>query len=226
MQRNTILFDINETVLNLSLLKPKFKAIFGDESVAALWFSKLLHSSTICALTGIKSSFASLAGDMLDNMAVLRGIELSAGVRADILSTFASLPAHDDIKPALIKLRENGYRTVAFSNSSSDLITKQIENAGLKSYFDEVVSVEETGSFKPDPKVYLYVAEKLQVPISNLRLVATHDWDTHGAMSAGMLSAYIDRSGTPYHPQYIQAPIIGTDMNDVVEAIIIADNKP
>lgn len=225
MSRNTILFDINETVLNLNRLKPKFKAAFGDESAMTIWFSTLLHSSTVCALTGIKSGFATLASDVLDNVAARRGVILSASSRQIILSTFANLAPHEDIKSALTQLRENGYRTIAFSNSSLDLITTQIQNSGLSAYFDEVVSVEETGSFKPDPKVYQYVADQLEQPISTLRLVATHDWDTHGAMSAGMLSAYIDRSGAPYHPQYIQSPIMATNMNDIVSQIIEDDQS-
>lgn len=225
MIRNTILFDINETVLNLNLLKPKFREAFGDQSVMTIWFSMLLHSSTLCAITGLKSSFSTLAADMLDNLAARRGVSLSAASRDNILTAFASLPAHEDIKSALTQLRDSGYRTIAFSNSSLDLITKQIENAGLTPYFDEVVSVEETGSFKPDPKVYRYVAERLAQPISTLRLVATHDWDTHGAMSAGMLAAYIDRSGAPYHPQYLKPTILASNMNDVVSQII-SNDKP
>jgi len=35
MPRDTILFDINETVLDLSSLKPRFKAAFGNEAVTA-----------------------------------------------------------------------------------------------------------------------------------------------------------------------------------------------
>jgi len=223
VSRNTILFDINETVLNLNLLKPKFKEAFGNDLVTTIWFSKLLHASTVCSLTGVKSNFASLAADMLDNVASLMGINLSATSREDILLTFAKLRAHDDIKPALTTLRNNGYSVIAFSNSSFDLVSKQVENAGLMDYFDDVISVEETGSFKPDPKVYQYVATRLQQPINSLRLVATHDWDTHGAMAAGMLSAYINRSGTPYHPQYIQAPITSTNMHELVKKIISDD---
>ena len=45
-------------------------------------------------------------------------------------------------------------------------------------------------SFKPDAKVYRFVAERLNRPIGELRLVATHDWDTHGALTAGMLASY------------------------------------
>ena len=224
MPRDTILFDINETVLDLGSLKPKFKAAFGDEAVTATWFSMLLHTSTVCILTDVRSDFAALAGTMLDAIAARLGVELSDKMRADILSSFASLPPHVDIKPALTRLRSAGYRTVAFTNSSLNLVTTQIENAGLTEYFDEIVSVEETGSFKPDPKVYEFVARRINRPIEELRLVAAHDWDTHGALSAGMRAAYIDRSGAPYHPQYRQPDVYATTMDDVVEQIIARDD--
>ncbi|RBW47856.1 haloacid dehalogenase type II [Psychromonas sp. B3M02] len=225
MTRNTILFDINETVLNLNLLKPKFAHAFGDESVMGLWFSTLLHTSTVCAVTGLRTGFATLAGDVLNNIAARTQVTLSKEARDDILSTFSSLSAHDDIKPALAKLRDHGYQTIAFSNSSQALIEKQINNAGLNDYFDQVLSVESTGSFKPDSKVYQFAANHLNKTINELRLVATHDWDTHGAMSAGMLAAYIDRAGTPYNPQYLTPTIHEQDMLTVVEKIIEADHK-
>jgi len=223
MSPDTILFDINETVLDLVSLKPKFKAVFGDEGVTATWFSMLLHTSTVCILTNVKTDFATLAGTTLDAIAARRGVELSDEMRTDILSSFASLPPHADIKSALTQLRSAGYRTVAFSNSSLNLITTQIKNAGLTDYFDDIVSVEETGSFKPDPKVYEFVAKRINRPIEELRLVATHDWDTHGALSAGMHAAYIDRSGVPYHPQYRQPDVYATTMGDVVELILARD---
>jgi 2-haloacid dehalogenase len=225
MSRDTILFDINETVLDLGSLKPRFKDAFGDESVTATWFSMLLHTSTVCVLTDTKTNFATLAGTMLDSIAARLGVELADEMRADLLGSFASLPPHTDIKPALIRLRSAGYRTVAFTNSSLKLVSAQIENAGLTEYFDEIVSVEETGSFKPDPRVYEFVAKRVNRPIEELRLVATHDWDTHGALSAGMQAAYIDRSGAPYHPLYRQPDVHATTMGDVVEQIIARDGE-
>lgn len=223
MSRDTILFDINETVLDLASLKPKFEEVFGDAGVSSTWFAMLLHTSTVCALTGVRTGFAELAGTMLDSIAARRAVTLSAQQRAEILGGFASLPPHSDIVPALLRLRAAGYRTVAFTNSSLQLVTNQITRAGLAEHYDHIVSVEKTGSFKPDRKVYQYVAERLQRPLHELRLVATHDWDTHGAMTAGMLAAYIDRSGAPYHPLYKRPDIFATGMVELVEQIISAD---
>ncbi len=223
MTRDTILFDINETVLDLSALKPKFETYFGDPKITSIWFASLLHSSTVCILTDVKTGFADLAGAMLDSVAAKYNVTLNEEQRGDLLGTFATLQPHSDIKPALEILRSSGYRTVAFSNSSQQLIASQIGNSGLGDLFDEVISVGETGSFKPDPKVYQFGADKLGRQISDLRLIATHDWDTHGALSAGMQAAYIDRTGAPYHPLYKKPDIIGKTMEDVVRRVIEAD---
>jgi 2-haloacid dehalogenase len=225
MPRDTILFDINETILNLTSLRPKFKAAFGDEGVTATWFSMLLHTSTVCVLTDVKTDFANLAAAMLDTIAARLGVALSDVARGEILGGFTSLAPYADVKPALTRLRSAGYRTVAFTNSSLNLVTCQIDNAGLTKHYDDIVSVEETGSFKPDAKVYRFVAERLNRPIGELRLVATHDWDTHGALTSGMLAAYIDRSGAPYHPLYHRPDVYAATMDDVVEQIIARDGN-
>ena len=225
MTRDTILFDMNETVLDIAVLKPGFKAAFGDETVLATWFSMLLHTSTVCVLTGVRTDFATLAGAMLDAVAARLGVGLPDQIRDEILDGFARLPPHADVKPALRLLKSAGYRTAAFTNSSLDMVTRQIENAGLAKHFDEVVSVEDSGSFKPDGRVYRFVAGRMNRPIEELRLIAAHDWDTHGALSAGMLAAYIDRTGAPYHPLYKRPDVYATTMNEAVEQIIAMDSK-
>lgn len=223
MKQTTILFDINETVLNLTVLRPKFKAIFGDEHYTDTWFSMLLHASTVSMITGVNTNFATLSKIMLETLAAKKGIQLTTDVIDDVLGGFSSLPAHDDIKTALTALRAAGFRVVAFSNSSLSLIENQINNAGLGPYFDEVISVEEAGTFKPSPTAYQFAATKLGQSKDQLRLVATHDWDIHGAMSAGLQGAYIDRSGAPYNPLYIKPDIYALTMDAIAAQIIATD---
>lgn len=225
MQSHIILFDINETILDLASLRPKFKSAFGNEAQADIWFSMLLHASTVCALTGVKTNFGSLASATLDRVSAREGVLLPDQDRDEILATFAHLPAHPDVTPALSRLRSAGYRTVAFSNSSVDLIERQIQNSELSNHFDEIVSVERSGTFKPDKAAYSFVAQQLDKAIGDLRLVATHDWDTHGALSAGMMAAYINRSGTPYHPLYRRPDVNGATMREVVDQILKLDRQ-
>jgi len=223
MPRDTILFDINETVLDLANLRPRFEAAFDDSGRTEVWFARLLHASTVCALTGVGTRFADLAAAALDQLAARAGRTLSEADRRGILDAFSSLPPHADVRPALVRLRDSGYRTVAFSNSSRQLVASQVENAGLATLFDEVVSVEEVGSFKPDARVYRFVAEWVGRPAREVRLVAAHDWDTHGALSAGLLAAYVDRSGAPYHPLYRRPDVVARTLGGVVDGVLAAD---
>lgn len=220
MNEETILFDINETVLNLASLKPKFNVVFGHPIFASTWFSMLLHASTVCLVTQVKTDFASLAKITLDTLAAQQKVRLSEQESADILATFANLEAHTDIQTALIKLRKAGFRLVALSNSSQALLTTQIRNAGLEKFFDELVSVEMAGTFKPSASAYQFAMHQLATTPDKLRLVATHDWDTHGALNAGLKAAYIDRSGAPYNPLFLKPDVTGSSMEEIAEQII------
>ena len=223
MKQTTILFDINETVLNLASLRPKFNAAFGDEHYTDTWFAMLLHTSTVSMITDVKTDFAMLAKISLQTLAAKLNIQLTPETIADILGGFSSLIAHQDIKPALSKLRNAGFKVVALSNSSTSLITKQIHNATLSEYFDDIISVEQAGTFKPSHEAYQFAAQTLAQDAEQLRLVATHDWDTHGAMCAGLKAAYINRSGALYNPLYHQPEIYESTMQAVVDKIISID---
>lgn len=223
MPSQTILFDVNETVLDLSLLKPKFLQYYGHEIHMNTWFSMLLHSSTVCLATGTTSDFKSLALAALKTLAGRLSIELSDDEYQNILGTFACLPAHDDIKPAMIELQQAGYRLVALSNSSSELLKSQLSFSGLLTYFDDAISVEQAKTFKPSKAAYLFALQQLKIQPTEARLIAAHDWDTHGALSAGLKAAYIDRTGAPYNPHYLKPDILSHSMSSITNQILIKD---
>lgn len=223
--RDTVLFDINETTLDLEPLRPRFASAFKSEIALAEWFGRLLQASTVCALTGVKTSFRDLAAAGLDRSAALFGVSLAAEAKDELLTGFSDLQAHPDVIPALRELRRSGRRTVAFSNSSSSLLARQIEGAGLEAHFDALISVEEVGSFKPDARVYRYATEKMDRPPDEVRLVAAHDWDVHGALSAGLLGAFIARSSIPYHPAYRRPTVEARSMSEVVAKILAEDGS-
>ena len=60
---------------------------------------------------------------------------------------------------------------------------------------------------------------------SLLRLVAAHDWDTHGALTAGMQAAYLDRTGASYNPLFRRPEIVETTMGDIAASVIAADRS-
>lgn len=215
-----VFFDMNETMLNLSLLQKSFDKSFNDKYVLKYWFSKLLHTSAVFAAMEEYRNFGELAAVVLESLFHESGKELSKETKAEILESFRELPAYDDVPGALEILRKNGIKTVAVSNSSLEMIKEQLGNAGIIDLFDSFYSVDSVKKYKPFREIYHYAAQKEKVSPGEIVMVASHDWDLYGAKRAGLLTAYIERKDEIYNPYYDQADIRDTNMFDLAQNII------
>jgi hypothetical protein len=57
-----IVFDVNETLLDVDALKPHFARAFGDELVLREWFSTVLLYSEVASLAGPYADFGAIGG--------------------------------------------------------------------------------------------------------------------------------------------------------------------
>jgi 2-haloacid dehalogenase len=69
--------------------------------------------------------------------------------------------------------------------------------APLAPLLDAVISVEEAGVFKPDPRVYALAGARLGLPNAAMAFVSANPWDTQAAMHAGFRAIRVNRSGAP-----------------------------
>jgi 2-haloacid dehalogenase len=217
-----LVFDVNETLLDLGALRDPFARAFGDPAPLGEWFARLLHGSLVATLTDSYEDFASIGRRSLDTLAVRRGRTLSDGDRDEILGAMLTLPAHPEVPDALTRLRSTGFPLATLTNSSPEMARVQLEHAGLSGLFDLMLSVEEVRRYKPAPEPYRMAAERLGVPPLEMRMVAAHDWDVWGAMRAGCAAAYVARSGVPFA---LGRPpeVVGADLSAVADAILVVD---
>jgi 2-haloacid dehalogenase len=218
-----IVFDVNETLLDLKVLRPHFERLFGDQAVIQQWFALLLHSSLVSTLADDYHDFGSLAGAALETLATRHEVSLKDSDRSAIVRGMEQLPPHPDVKDSLERLRSAGFRLATLTNSSRRMVREQMDNANLSEYFDMRLSVDEVRRFKPAPEVYHMAAAKLGVRNEEVRLVAAHDWDVFGALRAGCAGAFVARGGRTYHPLYQSPDIAGPDMKAVTEQILTID---
>lgn len=190
-----IAFDVNETLLDLEPIKTNLESIFGAEPPMGEWFARLLHGSLVANTLGTYRSFGDIAAESLINMAGRRGLLLRAEDALEALAPMSSLPPHADVVPGVRRLAAAGKRMVALTNGSSEVATAQIHHAGLADYLERVVSVDEVGVFKPDPAPYRHTAGLMGVALEEMVLVAAHDWDCAGAISAGAQAIFLKRPG-------------------------------
>lgn len=195
-----LVFDVNETLLDLSALQPHFQRLFGNEAVLKEWFSLLLQYSLVVTITERYSDFGALARAALQMLARARNVSLQPEDEYGVLRGLVSLPAHSEVPDALDQLKKAGFRMVTLTNSSPSMIRDQLKNSGLEGYFEQSISVDAVQRFKPDRRVYAFAAEQLKVEASNACLIAAHAWDIFGAMNAGWMAAFITRPGKVLFP--------------------------
>ena len=192
---------MNETLLDLALLREAVNKAFDNPGGFRQWFGQLLLHSQTATLTNNYFNFATLGDVAFDMTAtMLQTKPLGDEKKHELVKLFNELPAHPDVAPGLARLRDAGYRLFTLTNSSPTDTQKQLESAGIRAYFEQGYSVEPTRLYKPHPAPYLYVAEQAGLQPSQCLLVAAHGWDVAGALAAGLQAAFIARPGQPLYP--------------------------
>jgi hypothetical protein len=90
--RPIIVFDVNETLLDLETIRPTFDRIFDDPAAMRLWFGGLITYSEALTLAGVYVPFTDIGGAVLRMLAATRGIEISSGDGEELTDRFASMP--------------------------------------------------------------------------------------------------------------------------------------
>lgn len=221
--KRVLIFDVNETLLDVRVLAPLFQKTFGDDGALQTWFAQLLQTAFVVTMTGVYYDFGTCARHALAVVAQKRGRLLEKEEEDEFLSGFLSLPAHPEVPESLDRLRAAGFRLATLTNSAPQALAAQLQNASLTGYFEQALSVGAVGKFKPDPAVYQMAAAKMGVPIGQLRLIAAHNWDTTGAIRAGCRAAFVARPGMVLGPLDERPDIIGQDLAAVAEQILASD---
>ena len=76
-ERPIIVFDVNETLLNLDVIRPIFDRIFNDSAAMRLWFADLILYSEALTLAGVYVPFTDIGGAVLRMLAATRGITIA-----------------------------------------------------------------------------------------------------------------------------------------------------
>lgn len=192
-EKPIIVFDVNETLLDITTLEPLFERIFNDKAVLREWFAQLVLYSQTMTLSGLYQPFSELGAGALQMLGLIYGKTISDANIGELKHRLSTMPAHADVAPALMRLREAGFRLVTLTNSASSPSPTALELAGLNEFFEQSFSVEAVKKFKPAPETYQLVADQMQVEPSALIMVACHLWDTIGAQAAGCKGALLKR---------------------------------
>jgi 2-haloacid dehalogenase len=215
-----IVFDVNETLLDLETMAPTFERIFNDKSAMRLWFANLILYSAALTVAAQYVPFTDIGAAVMKMLADTRGIKINDTDKKELTEKFSTMPPHPEVPAALDKLRGAGFRLFTLTDNLLEIQTRQLEHGGILGMFERRFSADGVKRHKPAPEAYAYVEKELQVQPSQLCLIACHTWDTLGAVAAGWEAALIRRVGNDVLAVGPQPQIVGDDLNDVADQLI------
>jgi len=195
---SVLVFDVNETLSDLSALGARFVEVGASASTAPLWFAATLRDGFALTAAGQNPPFAEVAQAQLASLLSesLLNRSVDEAVRL-IMDGFRSLELHPDVASGVRQLQEAGFRLVTLSNGATSVAERLLEG-GTGDCFERLLSVEDAGAWKPSPRAYAHALSVCEVAADEAMLVSVHPWDIDGARRAGLQAAWVNRTGAPW----------------------------
>jgi 2-haloacid dehalogenase len=184
------LFDVHSAV---GRLRPQLGQ--HADALSQLWRSKQLEYSWLRALMGRHADFWQVTGEALDYALARTGAD--ASLRAPLMQAYLTLDAYPEVGDVLRRLRAAGLKLAILSNGEPAMLAAAVENAGIGALLDAVLSVEEAGVYKPDPRAYRLALDRLAVGAGQIAFLSSNAWDVSGAACFGLRPVWINRFGAP-----------------------------
>lgn len=194
-KKPVIVFDVNETLLDMAPLKNNINTLLEDPQAFRIWFGMVLHYSLVDNCTDHYHDFSTIAGAVLKMTAASLNKTVSDEEMRKALSAIKSLKAYPDVEKGLTLLKDNGFRLATLTNSPEYALKEQLANSKLTDSFELALSIDAIKKYKPAPETYLWAAKKLGVHPEEMIMIAGHGWDLAGAANAGLATGFIAREG-------------------------------
>jgi 2-haloacid dehalogenase len=201
-----VLFDLNGTLVDPSALpEPLLPAAFDDAIALAM----------VTTMTGGRAAFRDLIGSALRRRLALAGRDEAAA--EPVLERLATMPPFPEARAALERLSAGGARVGVLTQSSAEAAERVLRAAGLRDALEVVISADDAGAFKPDPRVYRLALDRVGGPAW---LVAAHWWDVAGAARAGLRTAWVWRDDRVYPDAAPPPDVRGADLLEAAAGIL------
>jgi 2-haloacid dehalogenase len=216
-----VLFDVNETLSDMTPLRQRFAAVGAAPELFSNWFAATLRDGF--ALTaargyaGFREVAAAALRSLLEQSRHWTGDPAAAAEY--ILDGFAELDVHPDVPDGVRRLSAAGFRLATLTNGAAQLTAALLTRAGIREGFEALLDVGVPRAWKPAAAAYQYALDVLEVQPAEALLVAVHPWDVDGARRAGLGAAWLRRGAATY-PDVMSAPsLIAADVRDLAHLL-------
>lgn len=214
-----VILDVNGTLFPLNPVARQLGQV-GLEGQLELWFTRILRDGLAASASGALAAFPDLARHHLAVLLDEHGQEVTDERLEAVLDGFTRVSAHPGVEPALRRLREAGVTVTTLTNGTVEITRGFLEREGLAGLVDATYDVGAVGRWKPAAEPYHHVLERHGVEPAEAALIAVHPWDVQGAIHAGLVGAWVDRTRTRYPPAFAGPTVRGSGLPEVVELLL------
>ena len=215
-------FDVYGTLVDPWSISRHLAPLVGEQEAsraAELWRSKQIEYSFRRGLMEAYADFDTCTRHALLHTLATAGVRPTPVQVDDLLTAYLRLPAYDDVAGGLTAFRAQNARMLAFSNGTAASVREVLENAALLGLFDDVVSVDEVSTFKPDPVVYRHLVARGGAQATDTWVVSANAWDVIGAKSAGLRAIWIKRGDVAFDPWGIESDFVAESLPDAASIL-------
>ncbi len=194
-------FDAYGTLFDVSSPMQRRRDKIGPEAdrLNMLWRQKQLEYSWLRSLMGAHADFWQLTADALDYAMAACDLNNPA-LRAELMELYLAILPYPETVETVTKLKSAKKRTAILSNGSLTMLTAAVNHSRLTPQLDAVLSIDDVGIYKPHPRVYQMVLDRLDVQRDQVLFVSSNAWDVAGAAHFGFQVAWCNRAGNlPEH---------------------------
>ncbi len=217
-------FDVYGTLVNPLGIETELERFVPDGAtrIAQTWRQKQLEYTFRLTAMERYEDFEKVTRKALEYALAAEphaGRELGQEEREALMARYDDLERFPDAEPGLRRLKEAGHAMAVFSNGSPRMLDALLDASNLRPYFQQVISVDEVGTYKPSPEVYRHAARRLGRPVGEVRLVSSNPFDVVGAGATGMRTAWVDRSGGLFDTLGPPPDVVVETLTDLADAL-------
>ena len=189
-----IIFDAYGTLFDVNSAAEKCKGKIGDkwEDFANYWRTTQLEYTWLRSLMNRHKDFWKITEDSLDKS--MKFFKIDNSMRNDLLDLYKVLSPFSEVKETLNKLKKKDFKLAILSNGTPSLLGNLVKNNNLENIFDDIFSIEEVGTFKPDSKVYELPVNKYKIKKDEILFLSANTWDVSGGGNYGYNSVWVNRN--------------------------------
>ena len=213
-----VLFNLTGTLVDPTVLAQPLGDSGADEELVLNALDDTTTIAMVDALTGGHTPFSEMMEAAMRRRLRLAGSDEERAVSA--LELVSTMPAYIEAPGAMESLRARGLKLGVLAQSAAESADAVLRFAGLRDRLELVLSAQDAGAYKPDPRPYRMALEQTGANGSEVCFVSTHWWDVAGAKRAGLRTGWVARRERSLLDIVPEPDYTGSDLTEVADAIV------